>query len=70
MKRIATQTATKGKKSVTLDMYSNDNMITYADTKENYYKIVHEPNLEKARNLFFEWTLKMHNIHTELSLYN
>lgn len=69
MKRIGTKTATKGKKSVTLDVYSYDNIITFADTKKNYYKIVHETSYDKAQIIFYEWVMKMHNIKTELTLY-
>lgn len=70
MKKIATKSVSKGKKSVTLDVFDNDNMLTFADIKQNYYKIVHVQNFDKAQCTFYEWTLQMYGIKTDLTLYN
>lgn len=70
MTKIGTKTASKGKKSVTLDVYDCDNVLTFADVKRNYYKIVHIADFDKAMCRFYEWTLQMHNIKTDLTIYN
>lgn len=68
MKRIATKTSRKGKKSVTLIVYSCENILIYDDNEINYHKVLHINSFQDAHLRFHEWVLQMYNIKTNIQL--
>ena len=69
MRKIATRKAKKGKRSVTLDVFDCENILTYANPENNYYKIVRVNNFQEALCLFYEWVLNMNLIKIDTKLF-